>query len=155
LENGTDEQTRLLNLSTRCLVKTGDEVAIAGVTVGDPTQAGDTTIPKQSVLMFGKGPSLGISGYLANPMLTLYNSAGTQMSTNDSWSAATASVVKAADGTWVNVGAATDELIQQDLDLTSSVESALWPILTSGAYTIILNGVSNGTGIGLLELYEY
>ncbi|MBA3353270.1 MAG: S8 family serine peptidase, partial [Blastocatellia bacterium] len=35
LEDGADEQTRLLNVSTRCLVRTGQEKAIAGVILGD------------------------------------------------------------------------------------------------------------------------
>ena len=140
LENGADEQTRCLNVSTRCLVGTGDEQAIAGVIVGDPTQGGNTTIPKRSILMFGKGPSLGISGYLANPFLTLKNSAGTTMASNDSWG---------------NLAKPLDELVEQNLDPSFSVEAALWPILASGAYTTILTGVSSGTGIGLVEMYEY
>jgi hypothetical protein len=146
LEGGLDEQTRLLNVSTRCLVRTGDEVAIAGAIVGDPTQGGNTTIPKRSLLMFGKGPSLPLTGKLANPFLTLKNSAGGIISTNDSWS---------------NVAAPTDELIEAGLDPSPALcgtlpcESALWPILASGTYTTTLNGVSGGTGIGLIELYEY
>lgn len=152
LEGGLDQQARLINASTRCLVRTGEEVAIAGVIVGDPTPSGTPTPtpspapPKRSLLMFGKGPSLGISGSLANPFLTLKNSAGTTISTNDSWS---------------NVAAPTDELIQAGLDPSPALcgtlpcESALWPILNSGTYTTTLTGVSGGTGIGLVEIYEY
>ena len=140
LEGGLDEQTRLLNVSTRCLVRTGDEVAIAGSIVGDPTQGSNTTIPKRSILMFGKGPSLGISGSLANPYLTLKDSAGATIAANDSWA---------------NVAAPVDELVETQLDPNSSVESALWPILNSGTYTTTLTGVSGGTGIGLIEMYEY
>ena len=90
--------------------------------------------------MFGKGPSLGISGYLANPFLTLKDSAGMTISSNDSWA---------------NMAAPTDELTEAELDPSSSVESGLWPILIPGPYTTILNGVSGGTGIGLIEMYEY
>jgi hypothetical protein len=157
LESGADEQTRLLNVSTRCLVRTGEEKAIAGLIFGDPAQSTNTTLPKRSVLMFGKGPSLPatIVGRLANPFLALYNSVGTQMSSNDSWSSATASVVKAADSSWSNKAAAVDEIIEADLDPGFTVESALWPILKSGSYTTQLSGVSNGTGVGLIEMYEY
>jgi thermitase len=146
IEGGLDQQTRLVNISTRCKVGTGDEVAIAGAIVGDPAQGGDTTIPRRSILMFGKGPSLGISGSLANPFLTLKNSVGGIISTNDSWT---------------NVAAPTDELTEAGLNPSSVLcgtlpcESALWPILTSGVYTVTMNGVSNGTGVGLVELYEY
>ena len=33
-------------------------------------------------------------------------------------------------------------------------ESALWPTLRQSTYTTILSGVSNGTGIGLVEFFE-
>ena len=155
LENGADEQTRLLNVSTRCLVRTGEEKAIAGMIFGDTAQSTNTTIPKRSALMFGKGPSLPLTGKLANPLLTLYNSIGTLMSSNDSWSSATASVVKAADSSWSNKAAAVDEITEAGLSPTSSLESALWPILKSGIYTAELSGVSSGTGVGLIEIYEY
>ncbi len=108
--------------------------------MGDPTQGGNTTIPKRSILTFGKGPSLGISGDLANPYLTLRNSAGATIGTNDSWG---------------NLAAPLDELTDAELAPTSAVESALWPILNSGTYTTTLSGVSGGTGIGLIEMYEY
>lgn len=141
LEGGADQQTRLVNVSTRCLVRTGDEVAIAGVILSNPTSGGSTTLPRRSLLMFGKGPSLGISGSLANPFLTLKNSAGTTMSTNDNWG---------------GLAKPLDELVEQNLDPNSSVESALWPFLSANAsYTAILSGVSSGTGVGLIEMYEY
>lgn len=159
LEGGLDQQARLLNVSTRCLVRTGEEQAIAGVILGDSTQATNTTIPKRSLLMFGKGPSLPstIAGRLANPFLVLKNSAGTQMSWNDSWQNAMASVVKAADSSWTNVAAPVDEIAELSNGFTpgSTLESALWPILKSGTYTTVLSGVSGGAGVGLIEMYEY
>ncbi len=156
LEDGADEQTRLLNVSTRCLVRTGQEKAIAGVILGDSAKDTDTTIPKRSLLILGKGPSLPVTGKLANPFLALYNFPGTQMSSNDSWSSATASVVKAADDTWSNKAAAVDEITEAGwMNPSFSAESALWPILKSGIYTAQLSGVSNGTGVGLIEVYEY
>ena len=69
-EGNTDERARLLNLSTRCIVNTGNEVAIGGMIIGD-TSASNS--PDRRVLMFGKGPSLaaaGLSGTLAQPVLT-------------------------------------------------------------------------------------
>ncbi len=156
LEGGLDQQTRLINVSTRCLVRTGDEKAIAGVTLGDPAQPNSTTLPKRSLLMFGKGPSLPstIVGRLADPVITLYNSVGTQMSTNDSYSNATASVVKRSDATWSNVAAPVDEFAPSGFTPGSTVESALWPILKSGVYTVHLSGLNNSTGVGLIEFYE-
>ncbi len=69
---------------------------------------------------------------------------------------ATASVVKAADDTWSNKAAAVDEITEAGLlDPNFSAESALWPLLKSGIYTTHLSGVSSGTGVGLIEVYEY
>ena len=94
-------------------------------------------------------------GEAGDLLLTLYNSIGTLMSSNDSWSSATASVVKAADSSWSNKAAAVDEITEAGRSPTSSLESALWPILKSGIYTAELSGVSSGTGVGLPEIYEY
>ncbi len=142
LEGGLDQQTRVLNISTRCLVRTGDEQAIAGVVAGDPAQNTDPTIPKRSILILGKGPSLPstIVGRLANPTLSLYNSFGTLMSTNDNWG---------------GLNAPLDELTEAGLSPTNSLESALWPIFKPSLHTAILSGVNGGTGVGLIELYEY
>ena len=38
----------------------------------------------------------------------------------------------------------------------STLESALWPTLPSGSYTVILSGTgATPSGIGLIEFYEY
>ena len=142
LEGGLNQKTRLQNVSTRCLVGTGEEQAIAGVIVGDPdpAQGGDPTIPKRSVLMFGKGPSLPLAGKLADPFLSRYNAGGTLVATNDSWR---------------DVAAPVDELDEAQLGPTSLLESALWPILNSGTHTVRLRGANGGSGVGLVELYEY
>lgn len=113
-------------------------MAITGVITGD-----STSIPKRSILTFGKGPSLqdqGISSYLANPYLTLKDFEGTTIGTNDSW---------------VNMNAPGDELTDADLAPTSSAEAGMWPILDAGTYTAILRGANGGTGVGLIEMYEY
>lgn len=146
LENGADQQTRLVNVSTRCLVRTGDEQAIAGVIVGNvpsgptPTPTPSPAPPNRSLLILGKGPSLPVSGKLANPKLTLNGSGG----------------VIASNDNWQNLAAPLDELEYQNwVSPTWTLESALWPTLSWGTYTVVMNGVSNGTGIGLIEIYEY
>jgi subtilisin family serine protease len=143
LESGLDEQTRLLNVSSRCFVGTGNEIAIGGASLGTSDQFNDPSVPKRSILFRGIGPSLanyGVQGVLANPYLQVFNSAGTLLQTNDSWA---------------NMPAPTDELIEANKAPANPAEAGLWPILSAGAYTAQLSGVGGGTGIGLLELYEY
>ena len=37
---------------------------------------------------------------------------------------------------------------------TNSFESAIIATLPPGLYTVLLSGMNNGTGIGLIEIYE-
>ena len=69
-----------LNLSTRGLVSVGDNVLIGGFIVTG-------TDPKRIVLR-ALGPSLsgfGLSDVLADPVLSVYNSSGTLIASNDNW----------------------------------------------------------------------
>ena len=70
----------LKNMSTRGAVGTLDNVLISGFTVGD---VGSTT-----VIVRALGPSLGrfgISGVLSDPTLTIFDSTGTAIASNDNW----------------------------------------------------------------------
>jgi hypothetical protein len=150
-----DEQTRLVNLSTRCLVGTGDEVVIAGTLIGNST---DSLLPKpdRRLLMFGKGPSLGqfgVTGFLVDPQIQV-NTTGEH---NNNW---TTIDDDSGDG-----NALEEKLNEALLSPTCRSqtalpdpclkESALWPTFSPGAYTVTLSGVNQSTGIGLIEFYEY
>ena len=148
LSGNINEQTRLKNISTRCKVGTGDEVAIAGTIMGDPAgNPNDPTVPKRRLLMRGIGPSLaqyGLPGVLANPYIELHNSTGALIATNDQW--------RDVDGTSTGL---EDKLTEAGLAPANVNESVLWPTLTqSPGNTTILKGVNNGTGIGLIEFFE-
>jgi thermitase len=145
LENNSDEQTRLVNVSARCKVGVGDEVVIAGAILGDPAQANNPLFPRRRILAFGKGPSMTyLTGVLANPLLEVRNSAGTLITSNDQW--------QNIDGTSTGL---QDELVESGFAPASLNESAVWPTFRPGSYTMTLKGVSSGTGTGLIELYEY
>ena len=71
--------SQLLNISTRALVQTGDQVLIGGfiVTGNEP----------KTIVVRGVGPSLagfGVSGALADPTLELHQG-NTILATNDNW----------------------------------------------------------------------
>lgn len=85
----------------------------------------------------------GVTGSLADPQLTLFkseNGGSTQLQTNDTWDSA------ALLDTANRVGAFAL--------LAGSLDAGLLVNLSPGAYTVQLSGVSNGTGVGLIEVYD-
>jgi subtilisin family serine protease len=146
MEGNTNEQTRLVNVSTRCIVGTGDEVAIAGTILGDPSQAGQA-VPKRRLLSFGKGPSLalsGLSGTLPNPYIELHDGSGATIASNDQW--------QDIDGSSTGL---EDKLNESGFAPANGNESAVWPTLQPGFYTSILRDANGASGLGLVEFYEY
>ena len=125
---------RVLNLSTRGSVASGDNVLINGfiITGTDP----------KTVILRALGPSLGgsgVSGALADPVLSLYNSSGTPIATNDDWQ--------------TDPGSAFIE--QYGLAPGNPAESAtLQTNLAPGAYTMVVTGKNITQGTALAEVYE-
>ena len=127
---------RLLNLAVRGTAGTGANALIAGFVIGG-------TEPK-SVLVRAVGPGLaafGVTGVLANPALTLTNSAGATVAANDDWGNAV-SVVQAAAQTGAFALAA------------GSADAAAIAVLAPGAYTLQVSGAAGATGVALAEVYE-
>jgi hypothetical protein len=126
-----------LNLSTRGLVSTNDNVLIGGfiVTASEPG-----TAPK-SVVLRALGPSLtqfGISNVLSDPVLRVFNSSGTLVATNDNWQSDPNHFILEANG----------------LAPSNLLESATVQTLAPGAYTVVVTGHDPTPGIGLVELYD-
>jgi hypothetical protein len=123
------QPTGAVNISTRLLVGTGNNVMIAGFIITG-------TAPKV-VIIRGIGPSLGIPGALQDPVLELHDSKGSAPVINDNWKA-------------------TQEQIIKDTTIppTDDRESAIVIGLDPGNYTAILSGKNSSTGIGLIEVYD-
>src|SRR4029077_4423174 len=120
------------NMSTRSSVGTADNVLISGFIVGDVDSA--------TVVVRALGPSLaasGVSGALSDPTLTIYNSAGTAIATNDNWQD--------------NVNAI--DIQKNGLAPPNPSESALVLPLPAGSYTAIVRGANGETGVALAEVY--
>jgi hypothetical protein len=120
----------LSNISTRGLVGVDDNAMIAGL----------ITTGGSRILVRGIGPSLAafnVPDPLQNPMIELRNSNGALMTANDNWQDTQRAEI------W-NTGIAP----------TSDLESALISTVPSGSYTAILRGKENGTGNGLVEIYQ-
>jgi hypothetical protein len=95
--------------------------------------------PKQ-VLIRGIGPSLGLTGQLANPTLELRDSSGALLDQNDDWKNSP------------NKQAIIDSMLAPPQDLESAILATL--PANSQSYTAILRGVNNTTGIGVVEIYD-
>lgn len=130
-------KSQLANISTRGLVQTGDNVMIGGIIAG-PKGGGKTKIVVRAL-----GPSLGINGDLADPVLELHNENGTILATNDNW--------KVDDNTG---GSQEADIAATGIPPKNDLESALLEIIMPGNYTAIVRGKNNGTGIGLVEVYN-
>ena len=124
--------SKALNIATRVFVDTGERVPIAGFIV-----TGDLA---KRVLIRGIGPSLAANGVpnpLADPTLTLFDAAGTQLRANDNWRDAQQAEIEATG-----------------LAPQNNLESAMVVNLSPGAYTAVLAGQNGTTGNGLVEVYD-
>ena len=95
------------------------------------------TEPK-NVLLRSLGPSLGaagVAGALADPVLELYDSAGTMVSRNNDWST-------------------SGQTFPDGFAPSRPTESAMIATLTPGSYTAVLRSNTPATGVALFELYD-
>lgn len=125
--------TRLLNLSTRARVGTGEDVLIGGLF----TRGGVPT----TMLARALGPSLssqGLSGVLQDPILEAYDGNGTLFGYNDNWRTSPQAAQIEASG----------------LAPTDDREAALYGDILPGPYTVVVRGANDTTGIALVEIYD-
>ena len=120
--------SKLANISTRGLVQTGDDVLIGGLIV-----LGEDAL---RVIVRAIGPSLPVSGALANPTLELHDGNGGLIVANDNWRSDQES-----------------EIIATGIPPTNDLESAIVRNLDPGNYTAIVRGVDGTTGVALVEAY--
>ncbi len=126
---------RLGNISARSQVNTGDDVGITGFIATGPG-------PKR-VVVRGLGPSLQVNGEpvpgrLTNPILELHNSDGATLQVNDDYKNSP------------NAAAITEAKLAPSDDREAAILAQLAP----GAYTAVLRGAGNTTGIGLAEVFD-
>lgn len=125
---------RLVQLSTRMQVGTGDNALIGGFIMRGPSA--------KRLMIRGIGPSTGLGGALANPILELYDNTGAVIASNDNWSDA----------------GNRQDIIDTTIAPVSPSESAILTTVpsdpTAVAYTAIVRGANNTTGIGLVEVYD-
>jgi len=129
----TTTTPRLINVSVRKHLG-------AGLTMG--FVLGGSTPTK--VLVRAIGPTLGtfgVPGTVADPQLSLFNSSSAKIGENNDWGG-TAELTAA----FASVGAFPLPV--------SSKDAALLVALPPGNYSVQVSGVSNTTGVALVEVYE-
>jgi hypothetical protein len=136
----TAQGGRLLNISSRATVGTGDNVLIAGFVI--------TGNVSKRVLIRAVGPGLtGVStltGTLRDPRLDLFSAAGARLRGNDNWGAAPEGEYTAAAAAGAGAFALT----------AGSKDASLIVDLVPGLYSAIVSGVAGDTGIALVEVYD-
>jgi hypothetical protein len=94
------------------------------------------------VIVRAIGPSLSLPGKLANPTLELRDSAGALLKQNDNWMTSSAADRQA--------------IIDSTIPPSNNLEAAIVATLpaNNSAYTAIVRGANNATGIGVVEIYD-
>jgi hypothetical protein len=133
--------TRLLNISSRTLVQSGDNNSqVAGFVI-----SGEAS---KTVLIRAAGPVLagyGVSGVLPDPILRLFDAKQQVIASNDDWSTdiVQASVIMQAAA---KVGAFGFD--------SGSKDAALLVTLAPGLYSAQVIGQGTDSGVALVEVYE-
>jgi WD40 repeat protein len=126
---------RLINVSARNRVGTGDNILIAGFSI-----AGQGA---KTVLIRAVGPTLrefGVGAVLDDPRMVIFDSQGRQIAANDDWPSALVTSFSRAGAFPLPVG---------------SRDAAWQTTLTAGAgYTVQVSGANGQTGEALIEVYE-
>ena len=121
-----------VNLSTRMRVQTGDNVGIGGFII--------TGSAPKNVLLRAIGPSItGVPNILADPVLELHGPGGFFTITNNNWrdDPVQAALIPATG-----------------LAPTNDLESAIDANLSPGAYTAVVRGNNDTSGVALIEVYD-
>jgi len=127
-----DGAAKIVNISTRGFVLTGQNVMIGGfiVTGNDPAE----------LVVRAIGPSLaefGVPTPLADPFLEIHDGNGATIQANNNWQDTQGAALQA-------IGLAPGH----------DAESALLISVSPGSYTGIVRGAEDGTGNGLVEVYK-
>src|ERR1700704_2278486 len=118
-----------VNISTRMVVETGDNVLIGGFIVYGTGQ--------KTLALRALGPSLPVPGTLSDPVLELHDASGALVATNDNWRSSQ-----------------QDLIIAAGLAPGDDRDSALITTLDIGSYTVVVRGANNATGVAIVEVYD-
>jgi len=127
--------SHLANISTRALVQTGENVLIGGFILS----GSDSTA---RMILRAIGPSLtsrNVSNALPDPTLDLRNRNGERVAFNDDW---------------MDDPTQAAQIAAAGIPPSNERESAIAATLPPGAYTVIVTGKDESSGVGLVEIYN-
>lgn len=131
---------RLLNISARTWVGSGDDTLIAGFVI-----SGDSS---KTVLIRAVGPELtrfNVPGVMTDPVLRVFRQGDTRpLYVNDDWSSIAYSHEIAATASGIHAFTVA----------AGSKDAALLLTLAPGVYTAVVSGAADSTGVALVEVYE-
>ncbi len=137
--NSPGADGKFVNLSTRALVETGEEVMIGGFIIGEDSK---------QVLIQAVGPELanaGITNALADPVLTITDTTDPgnpmELTVNDNWEDSQGQLVSDLWGGSPNL-------------VPGSLSSAAVLTLEPGNYTAKVEGKNGTTGVAIVEVYD-
>ncbi len=139
LASGRLPTSRLVNISTRAFVGTGEARAIPGFVIGGTGS--------KDLLIRAVGPTLapfGVMEPLADPVLTLYDKADLAFETRDDWSSG-------ADAAQIE---ATAAIVGAFALPAGSTDAAIVMSLSPDRFTAGVTGKADATGISLVEIYD-
>jgi hypothetical protein len=127
--------SQTVNLSARASVQTGDNLLIGGFII--------TGNAPKHVIIRALGPSISsggnpVPGSLQDPVLELHGPCAFGTITNDNWKDSPQEA----------------QILATGLAPTDDRESAIDATLAPGAYTAVLRGTNNTTGIAVVEVYD-
>ncbi len=126
---GMNVDSQLANISTRASVQSGADILIGGFIV----------LGQQSgrIIVRALGPSIPVTGTLADPTLELHDGNGAQIAFNDNWRSDQEA-----------------EIIATTVPPSNDAEAAIVTTLAPALYTAIVQGANGTTGVGLVEVYN-
>ena len=139
---------RIVNLSARANVGTGNSILIGGFAVGGSTS--------ETLLVRGVGPGLSalIGGTLSQPQLSVLDNHGVTIATNIGWgTASTLGTSSVAAGIQPATTVEMNSVGAYPI-APGSADCAMVVTLPPGNYTVQVTGTGSSTGIALVEFYE-
>ena len=127
---------RLIDVSVLKRLAAGNTIS-AGFVIGGSTA--------KTVLVRAIGPGLaqlGVSGFMSDPHVTLFNAASVKIAENDNW------------GGDAQINAAMTSVGAFALADPASKDAVLLLTLAPGNYSAVADGVNNSAGYVIVEVYD-